>query len=141
MKFFQSFVLASSLVTLLFTGCSEKRPIETPAPTMTGDDADAHGCRASAGYQWSTVKKECVRTFELPLQLINADKTSGAGVVFSNDKQQAEVFSAMGTVILTAQSALLFTGNLEGNAWTLEQKNGKWQFGKKGAATPAYTEK
>ena len=138
-------LVAAGLVTLLFTGCSEKKPIETPsappAPPMAGGDADIHGCRASAGYQWSTVKKECVRTFELPLQLINTDKSSGAGVVFSADNKQAEVFSAMTTLVLNAQSTVLFTGKAEGTEWLLEQKNGKWQFGKKGAATPAYTQK
>ena len=145
MKQFKSVLLAITLASFLGTSCSENKPVETPKPTpvapMVGGDADAHGCKASAGYQWSSVKKACVRSFELPLQLINSDKSSGAGVVFSTDKKQAEVFSAMGTVIMTAQSAVLFTGSVEGNAWTLEQKSGKWQFGKKGAATPAYTEK
>ena len=31
---------------------------------MPGADRDRHGCIASAGYTWSKVRKDCVRTFE-----------------------------------------------------------------------------
>lgn len=30
-----------------------------------GDDADAHGCRASAGYSWCAKTKQCERPWEL----------------------------------------------------------------------------
>lgn len=141
MKHFPILIIAFSI---LFSACSEKKQSvvvqPTPATPIVGGDADAHGCKASAGYQWSSLQKNCVRSFELPLQLLNADKTSGAGVTFSVDKKQAEVFSAMGTVVLSAQSAQLFSGKSGGQEWYLEQKAGKWLFGKKGEAAPSYRE-
>jgi len=145
MKNFKSILLTLTLAGFLLPGCSDKKPAEVipPAPVapMAGADADEHGCRASAGYQWSVLQKACIRSFELPLQLLNADKTSGAGVTFSADKKQAEVFSAMGTAVLAAQTTTLFTGNSGGTDWYLEQKAGKWIFGKKGEVKPSYTEK
>lgn len=139
MKFF-SFAFFS--LALLFTACSKNKKTTTEPPVIpiAGGDADAHNCKASAGYQWSSLQKNCVRSFELPLQLLNTDKTSGAGVAFSADKKQAEVFSAMGTVVLSAQSAQLFSGKSDGQEWYLEQKAGKWLFGKKGEAAPSYRE-
>lgn len=142
----KSILIALSVAGLLLPGCAEKKkneivkPVDAPAVPMAGGDADEHGCRASAGYQWSSLKKTCVRAFELPLQLLNPDKTSGAGVVFSADQKQAEVFSAIATVVLTAQSPTLFSGTSGSTTWYLEQKNGKWRFGTKGEATPTYTE-
>jgi hypothetical protein len=145
MKDFKSILFAFTLVGFLLPGCSDTKSAKVvpPAPVvpLVGGDADEHGCKASAGYQWCTLQKECIRSFELPLQLLNADKTSGAGVAFSADKKQAEVFSAMGTVVLTAKTATLFTGNSGGTNWYLEQTGGKWMFGKKGEAKPSYTEK
>ena len=145
MKHFKSILFALAIVGFLFPGCVEKKTPETvlTAPTVpiAGADSDEHGCKASAGYQWSSLQKVCVRSFELPLQLLNGDKTSGAGVAFSADQKQAEVFSAVATVVLNAQSATLFTGNSGGTDWYLEQKSGKWRFGKKGEATASYSER
>jgi len=31
---------------------------------VVGGDRDAHGCIGSAGYTYSQIKKDCVRTFE-----------------------------------------------------------------------------
>ncbi|VVC72138.1 Uncharacterised protein [uncultured archaeon] len=37
----------------------------SPTPTgMVGNDSDAHGCRASAGYSWCEVKNRCIRPWE-----------------------------------------------------------------------------
>ena len=38
-------------------------------PQMVGNDADKHGCRASAGYTWSQLKKECIRIFDLDIKM------------------------------------------------------------------------
>ncbi|MCX7057244.1 MAG: peptidase [Proteobacteria bacterium] len=42
----------------------------TPArlPTRVGADADAHGCRASAGYMWCARTAACERSWELAAQ-------------------------------------------------------------------------
>lgn len=89
---------------------------------MPGSDKDNHGCLASAGYRWSTLKKKCIRSFELPLQLTNADNTFAAGVIFSDDKKQAEIFTKDGAQQLSQKSVNAFSGS----EITLEQKSGKW---------------
>ncbi len=35
---------------------------------MVGEDKDAHGCIASAGYQWCGKEKQCLRSWELSAQ-------------------------------------------------------------------------
>jgi len=67
---------------------------------IIGGDKDKYGCKGSAGYQWSELKKECIRSFELPLQLFNKDKTYGAGVLFISDSSKVEVFCKEGRFIL-----------------------------------------
>ncbi len=36
----------------------------TPPPVIVGNDSDAHGCKASAGYSWCDVLQKCIRTWE-----------------------------------------------------------------------------
>src|SRR3569832_159158 len=66
------------------------------AQTKVGNDADEHGCRASAGYTFSIIKNECVRLFEQEIQLneVNPEgtSTSFSAIILSNDKKKAEVF-------------------------------------------------
>ena len=49
--------------SLLLAACS------TQAPQPVGNDQDAHGCRASAGYQWSPLLGQCVRLCEQAVRL------------------------------------------------------------------------
>jgi hypothetical protein len=59
-----------------------------------GADKDAHGCIASAGYIYSQLKKECIRTFEQKIQLKEM-ATKGnytAAVLFNKDQSKAEIF-------------------------------------------------
>ena len=67
---------------------------------IIGGDKDKYGCKGSAGYQWSELRKECLRSFELPMQLYNQDKTFGAGVLFNSDSSKVEVFCKEGRFIL-----------------------------------------
>lgn len=61
---------------------------------IAGADQDAHGCKASAGYTYSTLKKECIRSFEQKIQLkeIASKGQFNAAVVFNTDKSKAEIF-------------------------------------------------
>ncbi|RQO35524.1 hypothetical protein DBR39_17670 [Chryseobacterium sp. KBW03] len=63
---------------------------------VVGGDRDAHGCIGSAGYTYSQIKKDCVRTFEQKIKLTEVDpkgsSTSIAAVIFSKDMKKAEVF-------------------------------------------------
>nr|WP_315033892.1 hypothetical protein [uncultured Chryseobacterium sp.] len=84
------------LGTLVF---AQKTPV-------LGGDKDAHGCIGSAGYTYSQIKKDCVRTFEQKIKLKEV-ATNGdymAAVIFSKDMKKAEVFVKDvegGSIILT----------------------------------------
>ncbi|MGY3904503.1 hypothetical protein ACW5XF_18865 [Aeromonas lusitana] len=73
--------------SLLLAACS------TPTQHLVGNDQDAHGCRASAGYQWSALTNQCVRLFEqaIRLQSLEASETGSAFVLFNADQSQAEL--------------------------------------------------
>lgn len=95
-------MFAFGILALAVMGCkstdssTEEMPNVEEIPTMTGGDEDAHGCKGSAGYMWSEVKKECVRTFEAGISFEataeNKDKTLAAFVIVSADKKQVEAF-------------------------------------------------
>lgn len=68
------------------------------SPPMVGNDADEHGCKASAGYKWSVLRNECIRIFEAGVRLepVNKDleQSLSAFVVVKTDSsdQQIELF-------------------------------------------------
>ncbi len=107
---------------------------------LKGDDADAHGCKGSAGYQWSTIKNDCIRVFELPLKLTSADKTTMAGVIFSADKKQAEVFTKDGTWILTGKSETVYENAAPAGGLFLEKKSNRWEIGALKGRKTTYTQ-
>lgn len=106
-----------SLSLLSFAGFSQNQ---------IGGQKDAHGCLPGAGYQWSYLEKRCIRPFELKVQLINANKTFNAGILFNSSRSKAEVFSKEGFVILTKSKTDFYSGKLFGKSVTLSKKNGKW---------------
>ena len=81
-------------ISLLFFSCSAQQPLKV------GNDKDAFGCIPSAGYQWSELKQDCVRPFELPMQLYNNDHTFSAGILFSSNLEKAEVFCKEGRLLM-----------------------------------------
>ena len=98
--------------SLLLAACS------TPEQHLVGNDQDAHGCRASAGYQWSALTEQCVRLFEqaIRLQSLEASETGSAFVLFNADQSQAELTLPSGE-----QLRLVRQG---------EEGNHSWQGGK-----------
>lgn len=57
-------------------------------------DKDVQDCIASAGYTYSQLKKECIRTFEQKIQLKEM-ATKGnytAAVLFNKDQSKVEIF-------------------------------------------------
>lgn len=86
-----------------------------------GGDKDVHGCKGSAGYTYSQVKKDCVRVFEQKIKLTEVkpkgSSTSMTAIIFSKDMKKAEVFlpeENTGSLILTKFG--------KGKVW----KNGKY---------------
>lgn len=63
------------------------------AQVIVGNDEDEHGCKGSAGYMWSALKKECIQPFTLPTKITDAKNSSFAiYVLFLADESRAEVF-------------------------------------------------
>lgn len=77
---------------LLLTGTSTLFAQQTP--TKAGADKDTFNCIASAGYTYSQLKKECIRTFEQKIQLkeIATQGNYTAAVIFNKDLSKAEIF-------------------------------------------------
>lgn len=80
------------LFALLFAGTSvlfaqQKLP-------KAGADKDTYGCIASAGYTYSQLKKECIRTFEQKIQLkeIATKGNYTAAILFNKDQSKTEIF-------------------------------------------------
>lgn len=94
-------------------------PKEPKKETVVGADADEHGCKASAGYTWSVLKKECIRIFE-GTKLSHYDDgktyTTASYVIFNGDKAELFLDTQKGSIILERKS--------EGDSWV----NGDWQL-------------
>jgi hypothetical protein len=86
-------ILITSLIAL-FTSCANNK--YTSSAPKAGSDRDTHNCITSAGYTWSELKNDCVRSWEVGIQFdpseARKDKTSIASVLFLNNK--AEVFAS-----------------------------------------------
>lgn len=89
------------LVVSMFSVASfaqNKKDSKKENAPIVGGDSDEHGCKPSAGYQWSSLKNECIRIFESGIRLdpkaAKLNKTLSAFVVFKSDKDdaQAEIF-------------------------------------------------
>ncbi|MFS4474053.1 hypothetical protein [Chryseobacterium sp. T20] len=79
------------------------------APVL-GGDRDVHGCIGSAGYTYSQLKNDCIKTFNQKIKLkeVNSDKsyTTMTAVIFNKSMTKAEVFipdGAAKSIILDKQ--------------------------------------
>lgn len=92
---------------------------ESAKETVVGADSDDHGCKASAGYTWSELKKECIRIFD-GTKLSHYDDgktyTTASYVIFDGDKAELFLDTQKGSIILERKS--------EGDSWI----NGEWQL-------------
>lgn len=97
-----------------------KTPQEPKKEAVVGGDSDSHGCKASAGYTWSALKKECVRIFENSTKLDHAEDgktyTTASYVIFDGNK--AELF------LDTQKESIILERKSEGDSWI----NGDWQL-------------
>ncbi|WP_126651444.1 hypothetical protein [Chryseobacterium aureum] len=98
---------------------------------VVGGDRDAHGCIGSAGYTYSQIKKDCVRTFEQKIKLTEVSpkgsSTSMAAVIFSKDMKKAEVFvkdADSGSIILTRAAGKAKAWKKDGYVLVPFKKNG-----------------
>ena len=91
-------------------------------PPIVGADSDSHGCKASAGFIWSELKRKCVRVFEEGTKLspYDSDKTAAefaAYVIFEENGNKAELF-------LPNEKPLILERKSEGDQYV----NGDWQL-------------
>ena len=86
---------------------------EIKPAVVVGADSDDHGCKASTGYTWSILKKECIRIFENSTKLSHANDgktyTTLAYVIFDGDK--AELF------LDTQKESIILERKSEGDSW------------------------
>ncbi len=93
--------------------------IELTDRTIVGNDVDEHGCKPSAGYTWSVLKKECVRIFEVGSQFtaagVNNDDTFAAYIILNQKYDSAEVFlpNKKPFIAVKGSNKILFENKLE----------------------------
>jgi hypothetical protein len=99
--------------------------------TAVKSDADDQRCRLSAGnqYQWSNLKKGCIRVLELPIKLRSMDKASIASVIFSDDQKKAEVFTQNTSWVLNKKSLTAYESEASDKGVFLEKRNNVWRLG------------
>ncbi|WP_426485803.1 hypothetical protein [Flavobacterium sp. 2] len=121
-------ILFAIMVTAAFSCAKKVSPEKTDAQqpksepkkeTVVGALSDVHGCKASAGYTWSALKKECIRVFE-GTKLSHYDDgkeyTTASYVIFEGNK--AELF------LDTQKESIILERKSEGDSWV----NGDWQL-------------
>ena len=87
-------------------------------------------CNAATGYQWSTIKNECIRVFEQPNQLRSVSKAPMETIcafIFNETNDQVEVFADT-TVVLGKKSLDNFEGKYASKKYNLSKINNKWQL-------------
>lgn len=76
-------------VLLAFTSCNKKTAPQS-GEVMTGGDRDEHGCIGSAGYTWSELKQECIRIWEVGLEMQNSQDPESSTVAYLITKEGSE---------------------------------------------------
>ena len=115
------------LIIVSAMSCAKKVSQENKTPkeitnerkAAVGADQDSHGCKASAGYTWSKLKKECIRIFEgTKLSHFDDGKkySTVSYVIFDGNK--AELF------LDTQKESIVLERKSEGDSWV----NGDWQL-------------
>jgi hypothetical protein len=89
------------IICVFFVACNTSKKTNTKEaekiiePTIVGADKDEHGCKGSAGYQWSELKNECIRIFEAGIRLNpvskDVDQTTSAFIVFKSKEIDIQV--------------------------------------------------
>ena len=127
------FILLISAIT--FVACNGTKTSaneeKSATPTIVGNDADAHGCKASAGYTWSVLKNDCIRSWETGIQLSQIENResykTNATIIVSDDKSKVELFIATekdGSIMLNQSSSN--PSVYEAKDYSLINTNDKW---------------
>ena len=87
--------LLSLIVAAFLIASCEKAP-EGPTPMAAGADVDAKGCKPSAGFTWSEMKQQCIRSWEEGVAFEPVD---------TDDKPLAELYWGDQRAVLDVQPA------------------------------------
>ncbi|KAB1231466.1 hypothetical protein [Chryseobacterium viscerum] len=83
---------------------------------VVGGDRDVHGCIGSAGYTYSQLKNDCIKTFNQKIKLkeVSSDKsyTSMTAVIFNKNMKKAEIFIPDG-----AAKSIILNKEEKGKIW------------------------
>jgi hypothetical protein len=109
------------MITFLIGSCANNEPKKVQetkdTSNVVGGDRDAHGCIGSAGYQWSELRGECVRIFEVGVPFsaygANKDATLAAYVIYAADGESAEAFIPQLDHAVLLERSQVKAGNLE----------------------------
>ena len=124
-------------VSLLFTSCGNSQS-KKGEENKVGDDKDAHGCIASAGYTWSEVLKDCIRLWEKGVRVADvADKEKAAYITSHFTRGLVELFFSDDRPSEILDRRSLPSG---GYAWNVEDddtknvrlENDKWTISQRG---------
>jgi hypothetical protein len=91
---------------------------------IVGDQTDKKGCLTSAGYIHSVIKNDCVRLFDIGIQLYpksnptTEDAVLVAYLILSDDTFEAEVF------LPSQEASVIFLRTEEGQPWIYQD----WQL-------------
>jgi hypothetical protein len=71
----------------------EPNSATTITAPIVGNDIDEHGCKGSAGFQYSILRNDCIRIFETGIRLNavakDVDTTFSAFIVFKTDNKNS----------------------------------------------------
>jgi hypothetical protein len=116
-------------------GSAKKNSDSIPVPVLTGNDADSKGCKGSAGYSWSALRKECIRPWENGIAFLKTKEgqTTAAYLILSVDKRNAELFcseseipSLLSVSFKRTDKGLLYLFEDAANRWALVNDAGKY---------------
>jgi polar amino acid transport system substrate-binding protein len=129
----KNIALLAFLALVLAFGCVSETPPAAGNNTMVGNDSDAHGCRASAGYSWCEEKQKCIRPWEenctKPLRIITEEFPP------YNFMDSSGAVSGISTDIVRE---LIKRTGAEGNIELMEWSKG-YSLAEKGPATVIYS--
>jgi len=116
-------IIALSILPIALFSCKNN-------DIIAGDKSENQKCNATAGYQWSDLKKDCIRVFEQEIQLRSIQKEPMekiCALIFSKDNEQVEVFLNY-SIILTKNSSSEYTDPSKARSYILKKVAGKWQI-------------
>ncbi|OHX64543.1 hypothetical protein [Flammeovirga pacifica] len=99
------------ITLLLLSACGQKESNSKEQGQMVGNDKDAHGCIASAGYIWSALQKECVRPWEAGITLSpsNEGQTTNAYIIKKADEAELFLPDQQGSLIMKKTSEATYS--------------------------------